>query len=1061
MNTKKFNNKSRRSAVRRTVLAAAIAAGFGLSGQVMAQATTGTIFGSAPVAAGETVQITGGAGFNRTVPVDSTGHYSVTVPIGTYTVNLMQNGQVIQTKTDVSPTVSGATAVDFASAAAGENANAKNLTAVTVTANSIPAIDVTSTRQSLVITAEQLKHLPVARSGESIALLAPGTVEGARALGAGPTGQPMVSFGGASVAENAYYVNGFNSSDPLGNQGGVTLPYGSIAQQETLTSGYGAQYGRSAGGVISQIGKSGTNDWHFGAQALWTPAFARSSTDNILYANPLSKRPGKEVGDLYAYRQVNSSWETVYDAYVGGPLIKDKLFFFVSAEVDKTQATSNGSLSAARVDQQKFSDPKFYAKLDWNINDSNILSLTGIRNKHQFQGSEYLYNNTAHQTGAFDSYDPSTKNSFSIWIGKYTGYITDDLTVNAMYGKMTGVLYSAFPGTGSSPLPNITNPTQQNPALTGGNPNGITNAQTIAIVGNPGHQSSTTNLRLDLEWKLGRHDLQFGIDNQVTQDIGDGSLTTGPGYSWAYSNVGGYQVGNDPTKAPWVDDPANYPNGVGADGNTYSVGKTVFLTAATLSVKQHAQYIQDNWQVTDNLLLNIGVRNDEFTNYNAQAKPYLRLTHGQWAPRLGFSWDIFGDASLKVFGNAGRYYLALPTAVAVREASASTFTTQFYTYSGIDANGIPQGLTPINSKGQTSGPGVPVSANNEYGQALDPNTVHSTNIGAEYQDEFVLGMQQQINPSWVYGVQAMYRKLGRVIDDVADTAVECNQLIAQNQSKKAQLDAQGLAADSAYDPTNPCGTPADLGIQGSVLINPGSTNNFVVSNGAGGYNHFTVSPQQFGFPKATRKYYSLEAYLEHPFDGKWQGKLDYVFSKSYGSTEGPVQSNIGQGGSSVSITTQWDFGSLMEFSNGLQANNRKHVLKAFGSYQITPEWMVSGVLTLASGTPASCLGYYGPNETAGNAYAGFYHWCGGKGAPGGSTGSTPWIHQLNLSGEYRPEWAGKKLAFQLQVHNVFNEQNAVQLSPFYNTTASPNVNYRRPQFTEAPRYVQVGATYDW
>jgi hypothetical protein len=118
-------------------------------------------------------------------------------------------------------------------------------------------------------------------------------------------------------------------------------------------------------------------------------------------------------------------------------------------------------------------------------------------------------------------------------------------------------------------------------------------------------------------------------------------------------------------------------------------------------------------------------------------------------------------------------------------------------------------------------------------------------------------------------------------------------------------------------------------------------------------------------------------------------------------------------------------------------------------------------LTLASGTPASCLGWYGPGQTAGNAYAGYYHWCGGKGAPGGSTGSTPWIHQLNLSAEYRPEWAGKKLGFQLQVHNVFNEQNATQLYPNFGTTTSPSINYKRAEYTEAPRYVQVGVTYDW
>ena len=303
--------------VRRTAMTAAITAALAMTGgQAVAQSTTGTIFGQAPVASGETVQITGGSGYNRVVPVDESGRYSVTLPVGTYTVTLLQNGKAIQSKSNISPNVASGTAVNFA--VAGGKASTQTLSTITVTASSVPAVDVSSTRQSLIITAQQLSHLPLGRSAESIALLAPGTVYGARALGTGPTGTPLVSFGGASIAENAYYTNGYNTSDPLYNEGGITLPYGSIEQQQTITSGYGAAYGRSAGGVISQIGKSGTNDWHFGAQALWRPDFAQGSFVNYHYNNPLSSATGN-VGKLYEYRRPNSNWETVYDAYVGGP----------------------------------------------------------------------------------------------------------------------------------------------------------------------------------------------------------------------------------------------------------------------------------------------------------------------------------------------------------------------------------------------------------------------------------------------------------------------------------------------------------------------------------------------------------------------------------------------------------------------------------------------------------------------------------------------------------------------------------------------------------------------
>lgn len=1047
MNAMKLNNEARRSTVRRTALAAAIATCVGMSGQALAQVTTSSIFGTAPVVAGETVQVIGGAGFNRTVPVDSSGHYSVTVPVGTYTVNLLQNGKVVQSQTNVTPKVAAAQAVDF-TAGSADATNAQTLSTVTVTGTSLPAIDITSTREATVITAEQLKNLPLARSGEAIALLAPGTVQGAALLGGGPTGQPLVSFGGSSVAENAYYINGFNTSDPLGNSGGITLPYGSIAQQETLTSGYGAEYGRSAGGVISQIGKSGTNDWHFGGQVQWAPAALRSRYINWHYQNPASTTPGQEPGNIYDFRNRNTNWEKVYDAYVSGPLIKDKLFFFLSAESDKSQDTAVQSIGAGKVYYQKYSMPKLYGKLDWNINDNNTLSLTGVKNEESYTGSIYNYNyapnnNYAQNSvGSFSSLDQTFKNSFGIWIAKYTSYITDNLSLEAMYGKMNGTYYTnqpAYPGFDPS-LPNIIGASSENPAYTAGSPGGITNSNTNTNLPNANHKSSTTNLRLDLDWKLGQHDIKFGIDNMTTRDIGAGSAMSGPGYAWDYALAPSATtpiVGTVVGKAPFVDATANYANG--ASG--YYVSQYKFITSTTVQVSQRAQYIEDNWQVTPDLLLNLGLRNDQFTNYNPDHVAYVRLTKPQWAPRVGFSWDVFGDSTLKVYGNAGRYYLALPAGVAVREASGSTYTQAYYTYSGIDANGVPQNLTPILSTGQTTGPGVPVSLNNEYGQPLDPNTVRSTNLKAEYQDEFVLGMQQQINKSWVYGVQGTFRRLGRIVDDVGDTATQCAQLKAQNPN------VPGVDCNN---------------IQASVLINPGSSNRFQVKNDLGGYNYYTVSPAQFGFPAATRKYYALEAYLEHPWDGKWQGKIDYVFSKSYGSTDGPVQSNIGQGGNSVSATTQWDYGQLMQYANGVQANSRKHVLKAYGSYQIAPEWMASGILTVASGTPKDCLGYYGPNQSnPGLGYGTFYHWCGGQPAPGGSTGYTPWIHQLNLSVDYRPEWADKKLDFQLQVHNVFNEQKGTQYYPYYGSTSNPRTRYLQPVATETPRYITLGVSYDW
>jgi hypothetical protein len=1031
MNSKKLVH-AKKAYIRHTALAAAVAMGFGVSGQVLAQATTGTIFGTAPTVAGETVKVVNNqTGLTREVAVDSSGRYSVAnLPVGAYSVSLVSNGQVVAMKDNVQVSVGGAATVPFA---AETGKNVQSLSGVTVTANALPAIDVSSTRESSVITSEQLKVLPVGRNAEDIALLAPGTAFGASTLGTGPAGTPLVSFAGDSVVENAYYINGFNTTDPVGNAGGIALPYFAIAEQQTITSGYGAEYGRSTGGVISQVGQRGGNDFHAGVYVAWQPSWAQGSYDNIYYNNPRSIKSGQKYGDINDNRHENQDWTSIYDAYVSGPLIKDKLFFYITAEAEHTSNKSVGAVTSPTYNTFSTSSPKFYGKLDWNINDSNILELTGIGYKVlQDASNSYDYNYSTNTVGNFKSANPIASNKFKVGILKYTSYITDNLTLSVLYGKMKSTYFNqqqAYPGFDPL-LAGVTGVSQQNPGVPGyGNFN--VNPTTLP---NPGHKSSQSNFRVDLDWKIAdTHDLKFGIDNVRSIDIGDGSVAAGPGYSWAYDIAPSL----DPTthlltnpQGDYVENPVNYPNGAGG----YYVNKVVFGGASTFTVQQKAQYIQDNWQVTPNLLLNLGLRNDQFVNYNPQMIAYVRQTSPQWAPRLGFSWDIFGDSSAKLYGNAGRYYLALPSGLGVRTAGANSFVNTYYTYSSIDANGIPQGLTQITASK------TPFSADGEYGLPKDPKTVASTDLKPEYEDKFVLGFQKQLgNTGLVWTSQATYATMKDIVDDVG--------------------------AGINYAPFD-------------TLVNPGRTNTIRYQNPDGSYSTYLWDPKTVqgtvlnGYPPAVRKYYSLEESLEHPWDGKWMAKVDYVFAKSWGTTEGPTDSTLGQisnasgfsgGGQSGSITEAWDFPELMQNSNGEQPNSHRHTLKAYGTYAVTPEWLVSGLWIVQSGSPFVCLSNtFGPTQIPDPiGYGNAYHWCGGNPTPPGALGRTPWIHQLNLSVNYVPEWAGKHLSFQVQVHNVLDEQNVTQYNAPYGSTATPRGSYKLPLAMEAPRYVQFSAKYDW
>ncbi|KLD64838.1 Oar protein [Dyella japonica DSM 16301] len=978
------------------------------SAPAFAQSTTGSIVGQVPASRGEAVLIKSSTGITRTVNIDSRGRYSATeLPLGTYTVSLLHDGKVVDTRNDITLRVGAGIEVSF------EPVAAKELGTVSVSANAAPSIDVTTIDSRTVITADELARLPLGRSAESIALLAPG-VTGNSGGYTGPTGQSLVTFGGSAASENAYYINGFNTTEPQRGLGGLTLPYGAIEQQEIYTGGYSAQYGRSDGGVINMVGKRGSNEWHFGGAVLWQPAFAQADGTNTYYTNGLPASP--VAGGLYDPNSRNRQWTTTYDAYLGGPLIKDKLFLFLAAEASRQEGTTvNDVTNAKPYVNYKYDSPKWYAKLDWNITDSNILEITGASNKYETSGSIYDYNYSTLSRGDFINLDDRIKTGGDLYTAKFTSYITDALTFSAMYGRMKTMNYDV-PGNYDSSLTYVTDIQNQNPSYIGGNPVG--NSQVTQSLYSPNRHNTSNNLRIDLSYQLGSHTLSAGIDNQNSRAIDQGSQTSGPGYYWGYAYTTTPNAALIPSLG--VGAPASYPNG--ASG--YYAIQYVNSSIASVRSAQRAQYIEDKWQLTDRWLLSLGLRNDQFTDYNADGDAYIRQRSAQWAPRLGFSWDVNGDASFKVYGNAGRYYLGLPLNPALNAAGAYVATQQYFTYSGIAADGTPTGLVPFSN---------PVSSNNTYGVLPDPKTVTAQNIKPEYQDEFILGFTKTLGTQWVYGAKLTQRILRNGIDDYCD--------VPTIENKAAQLGYTVSATNSCY------------------LINPGRANTFTVIDDTGAYRSVSLTNDEMGFPPLKRKYYALETFLEHPFDGHWYGKIDYVFSRSYGDTEGQLRSDIKQTAASTSI--DWDFPSLMSYSNGAQSNDHTHQLKLFGYYQISPEWQVSGNLSLVSGNPRNCLGYYGPAQTDPNGYGSYYHWCGGQPSPPG-THRLPWNKQLDVGATYRPAFAAQKLGFSLNVFNLFNSQAILNAYPYYQISpGTPDPLYGSAVVRQQPRYVRLSATYDY
>jgi hypothetical protein len=267
----------------------------------------------------------------------------------------------------------------------------------------------------------------------------------------------------------------------------------------------------------------------------------------------------------------------------------------------------------------------------------------------------------------------------------------------------------------------------------------------------------------------------------------------------------------------------------------------------------------------------------------------------------------------------------MPTLIALRGANGSLNTSQYYTYTGTDSHGAPTGLTQVT--------GV-LSGNNEFGQAKDPKTVAALDMKPSYQDEITIGFDKAFSPSLNFGVKGTYRTLKSTIDDFCDGRVFTK-----------------YAKDHGIDTSNYEGFSC-------ASFNPGEANDFLVDY-AGTHSNYTrvhLTKEDLGFDKAKRVYAALDFYVEHPYRDGWYGKLNYTLGRSKGNTEGQTLSDTTQGQGDVAATQTWDYAQLMKYADGLLPNDRKHQIKGYGFYDITPQITVGGFLTLASGRPRSCSG---------------------------------------------------------------------------------------------------------
>ena len=1001
-----------RNSARKTILS--LATGLALAtmaaSPLMAQSATGAVAGRAN--AGDQITVTNeDTGLTRTVSVNADGSYRVTqLPVGNYRLQTSRGGEAVGDPIPVNVSLGGTTTVNLGSEGAVTNLGAVQVVGSRV----VNRVDVYSTESATNLTREEIARLPVDQSLSSVALLAPGVVASGATFGG-------LTFGGSSVAENVVYINGLNVTDPYRRQGFSTVPFAFYKEFQVKTGGYSAEFGRSTGGVINAITRSGGNEFHGGVEVTMQPESWRSERKDHFYKDGTLTDLDRTSRDESSFYKAN--------VWASGPLIRDRLFFFAmyekrdsdSQDLDEVRNNPDDPGEAWKTD----SNNDFWgAKVDWQLSDDHLFEFLAFSDEQESFTTHYDdYDWEANTFGAPDEGKSYSGSGGDSWSATYTGHLSDNFVAKAMYGVnkrsalggsvRDGDCSQIFLSQYSGPLP-----------------------------GNVGCHPTNTRVssrydkreatRLDFEWTLGDHFLRFGMDREVMDST---SSVRNPGDGIAYTIIDATPGGILPNGAP-------VPAGV-----TAIVDAREYLTGAPVSTEANAIYLEDNWNVTPNLLLQLGVRADKFENTLASGATFAKADFSDMiSPRLGFSWDMRGDGTTKLFGNAGRYYIPLTNKLTDYFGGGTTDEHIYYVLDGWEERSDGSGTYYVPDRGAQIGD---VNTDGNAPAPDDVRTAVARDLKQVFQDEYILGFQQAISSAWSYGVNATYRKVTRAIEDVRINHVE---------------------GCPWYSGDWPIMNPGET----TTLWCPDTEDWVTFDSSKDGYQALG-SGLIMGYKKPKRTYKAIELQLDRAWDGVWAFNATYVWSKSEGNIEGPVNSDAGY--ADTNLVQFYDHPAVNE-RYGVLFNDHRHQIKLRGSYKLNEMWSFGATYSGISGGPITAFGVRWPNDnrSAGgpSEFSG-----GGSGwicvsgcddwttrelvySPRGAFGRMPWVHDLGASVTWTLPSDRVDLKARFSVHNLLNRQAAINVHSRYESTPGNQM----PHFGEArrwqsPRYMQLVVSYNF
>jgi outer membrane receptor protein involved in Fe transport len=1024
-----------------TMLGAGLAVSTFVAAPAVAQdytsgAITGTVTddAGAPVEGATVTATSVEQGFERTSTTTASGTYRFNgLPQGSYNIVVSAEGRPNFRADAVSVQASQTATIPVQLAAAGGEE-------IVVTGTRAVQDFATNTTGLNLDVAELVKTVPINRDVTSVILLAPGTTLGDDAFQGADGSALTASVGGSSVAENAYYINGLNITNFDNYLGGSDVPFEFYRNIETKIGGIPAEFGRATGGIINAVSKSGSNDFTAALHLNWTPDFLRSPGKNLLTCD--------EDGNCERRTDRGFDSADTLSAIVeaGGPIIRDRLFVYGLTELRRSRSliTQDG------LSQDRRSDDPFYAiKVDAFPIDSQHLEFTLFDTRRTTRRTTHVYEMIGGQPnlGVASSIVDLKRGGVS-FVGKYTGTFTDWLTVSAAYGRNRDRFDSIGLDEGSNYFA-VRNETEE--VI-----NGAGYFEYLTGQPSPGRDFPYETERefyrgdVDLFFNLfGDHHIRAGFDVE-NNTLSHTSIRTGGDLLFnelGFITADAYNAG---------------PGGAGLffilrPGNTVELN--YYNSGGSFEAVNRAFYIQDEWNVTDRLTLNLGVRRDDFRVDKPGNIGFVNLKEN-YAPRVGFSYDMFEGNRGRLFGSYSWYYLPVASNTAYRNAGSEFYFRERWLYNGFDENGLPilttqrtdvgtyQTACPFRLTPLSSGQNCAVTGD---GSVKPTDAFLSQTLEATRQSEFILGYEHRIG-QWRVGLSYTHRNLDVSAEDVAiDAAVN------------AYCEEEGL------DCTRPNGNPIWTGFHQYVLLNPGKDLTIVLSDPVGGESTrrtVTFSAEDLGYPEAKRKFDAVTLQFDRPFDGKWSLGGSYTWSKSRGNSEGFVQSDFEQSDSGV--TQDFDQPGFIPGAYGYLPNDRRHRFRLYGGYALNDALTLGANVLVDSPRPLSCIGY-NPTDVFANGYDQASHYCGGVLSPRGTAQRTQWLSQIDISARYNLNLGDDRVVtLRADVFNLLNSQSVtgrneigdlgVETDPDTDLPISytPNPNYGQPDSYQRPRYVRLG-----